>query len=185
MQAETALHANALPAPISSVFSRQLLLTILFLSFFAWYIYPLGVIDYHLIVSKGFELVPTGLDTFAKSLEQDRLGLDEVPKLLVGMVGAGGLSMMLYDRRRAPACSAFFGLLLASIVLLAAFASVATYHMLVAYGHRLDAPFGTEIPIQDLLTTTTVTRFRELWVLISALAGLSLVVQHGGGAGDA
>lgn len=170
--------AGRLARVVRSPVFRQGLLTILFLSFFAWYLYPLAVIDYFLIATDGFDEVPKNIEVFARSVSQDHLGLDEIPKLLMGLVGAGGLSLMLFEREETPVSSAVFGLLIALVTLLAAFAAVATYHLLVMYGDRLDDVVKESSKVQETLNSIAVSRFRELWVLIAALAGTALATER-------
>lgn len=171
-----AAQATPLGSFVNSIIFRQILLTALFLSFFAWYIYPLAFVDYYLVTTDWFSDHNEQIALFATSLGDDRLGLDEIPKLLVGIVGSGGISLMLIERKQAPVWSTMSALLIAVVVLIAAYASVATYHLLITHGASLDKTYG--MPIQKAFLDLTVSRFRELWVLISAVAGFSVVAAR-------
>lgn len=171
---------RSLTAALEHLAFRHGLTLLLFLSIFAWYVYPLGVVDYFLWKTEVFTLdPPDALLEFAKGMAEDRLGLEEIPKVLVGMVGAAGFGLMLTDRKNAPVSATFSALLLVFVVLAAAFAAVATYHLVITYAtHRLEGAWDSEkdvLLVADVLQQIAASRFRELWVLLSALGGFSVV----------
>jgi len=155
---------------------KYALISLLFVSLLAWYLYPVAAIAFFWHATKHFQDASTELPSFTAAIGNDHLGLNELPKLLIGLVSSSGLCLMLMERRSTGRTAEGFAVFLLSLLLLSAFACVFTYHVLLLNSGAIDAMYPDK-PSEPLLGQVA-SRFRELWTLIGALAGLTIVYER-------
>lgn len=155
---------------------KYALISILFVCLLTWYLYPVAAIAYFWFDTAHFENDSTGLQAFAASIDNDQLGLNELPKLLIGLVSSSGLCLMLMERRSAGRTAEGFAVFLLALLLLSAFACVFTYHVLLLSSSTIDSMYDPDV--SPPLVGQVASRFRELWTLIGALAGLTIVYER-------
>jgi hypothetical protein len=155
---------------------KYALISLLFLSLLAWYLYPVAAIALFWRDTAYFQNDSVGLQAFAAAIGNDHLGLNELPKLLIGLVSSSGLCLMLMERKSAGRIAEAFAVFLLALLLFSAFACVFTYHVLLLSSGVIDNMYDPDI--SSPLLGQVASRFRELWTLIGALAGLTIVYER-------
>jgi len=107
------------------------------------------------------------------ALNENRLDfLDELPKILVGLLSAGGLTKLLLQRKVERKPGIAFSVMLGLMIVAAASLALVTYFGLQSVLTRIDREYGTGTGVA--FVQVCARRFRELVTLLSALLGLAV-----------